>query len=79
MENFHFDTQEPQELLRFQCVCGGFIGKSAVIKYYQLLSKAMSINLKSRFDQLATTSFYTLLKFLRDNSSKCTVFLLCQF
>ena len=33
-----------------------FIGKSAVIKYHELLSKVSSINRKSLFDQLATAS-----------------------
>ena len=47
VKNFHFDaicniTQEPQELTVKQrlknCTCG-FIGKSAMIKYHQLLSQ----------------------------------------
>ncbi len=42
---------------RFTCACG-FIGKSAVIKY-QLLSKVLSINGKSRFDQLPSGSSST--------------------
>ncbi len=33
-----------------------FIGKSAVIKCHQLLSKATSINRRSLFDQLATVT-----------------------
>ena len=56
MKNFHFDTtccisQKPQEQRIFNCGYG-FIGKSAVIKYYQLLSKVI-INGKWHFDQLA--------------------------
>ena len=50
VKNFHFNifnticniTQEPQELQRFNCVCGS-ISKFAVIKYHQLLSKVLSI------------------------------------
>ena len=43
MTNFRFDTicnisQIPKDLQRFKCACE-FIGKSAVIKYHQLLSK----------------------------------------
>ena len=44
---------QPQELQRFNCACG-FIGKSARIKYHQLLSKVKCTNGKSPFDQLAT-------------------------
>ncbi len=63
MKNFRCDnicniTQAPQNLQRY-CACG-FIGKSAVIKYHQLLSKKTkktkqnktSIKEKSRFEQL---------------------------
>ncbi len=46
-------TQGLQELQRYNCVCG-LIAKSSMIKHHQLLSKVMSINGKSRFDQLAT-------------------------
>ena len=58
MKNFHFDsicniTQDSQDLQQYNCACG-FIHKSAVIKCHQLLSKAISINRKSHFDQLAT-------------------------
>ncbi len=58
MKNFRFNTicnitQEPQELQRYNHACR-FIGKSAVIKCHQLLSKVTSINRKSLFDQLAT-------------------------
>ena len=49
-------TQEPQRLQRYNYACG-FIGKSAVIKYHHLLSKVLSINVKSSFDQLATASY----------------------
>ncbi len=35
-------------------VPGSFIGKSAVKKYHQLLSKVTSMNRRSHFDQLAT-------------------------
>ena len=53
MKNFHFDTicrntQEPQELQRYSCACG-FISKSSVIIYHQLLSKVISINVKLHF------------------------------
>ena len=46
MKNFHYDTicnilQESQELQRFNCACG-FISKSAVSKYYQLLTKVIA-------------------------------------
>ena len=45
MKNFRFDTsfnitQEAQELNRFNNA-SGFIGKSAVIKYHELLSKVI--------------------------------------
>ncbi len=58
MKNFRFNTicnitQEPQELQRYNLACR-FIGKSAVIKCHQLLSKNVSINKRSLFDQLAT-------------------------
>ncbi len=58
MKNFRFNTicnitQEPQELQIYNRVCG-FIGKSAVIKCHQVLSKVTSINRRSLFDQLAT-------------------------
>ena len=48
IKNFCFNTicnitQETQKLQRCNCACG-FIGKSAVIKYHQLLSKLISIN-----------------------------------
>ena len=66
MKNFRFKTicnitQEPQNLQTFNCACG-FIGKSAVIKYHQLLSKVQCINWKSCFDQLATASSSISLK-----------------
>ena len=62
MKNFHFDaicniTQEPQELQRFNCACG-FISKSTVIRYHQLLSTVISSNGKSHVDQLSTASSY---------------------
>ncbi len=58
MKNFRFNTiynitQEPQELQRHNRACR-LIGKSAVIKCHQLLSKVTSINRRSLFDQLAT-------------------------
>ncbi len=60
MKNFRFKTicnitQEPQELQRYNRA-GRFIGKSAVIKCHQVLSKVTSINRprRSLFDQLAT-------------------------
>ena len=61
MKKFRFNTicsitQENHK--NYNCVCG-FIGKSAVIKYHQLLSKVLSINGKSHFDQLATVSSST--------------------
>ena len=64
LKNFRFNTicniiQEPKELQRYNCPCG-FIDKSAVIKYHQLLSNVIIINGKSRFDQLATVSSSTL-------------------
>ena len=51
-------TQESQELQRFSSACG-FIGKSAVIEYHQLLSKVTYGKLL--FDQLATASSSILL------------------
>ncbi len=51
-------TQEPQELQKYNRACR-FIGKFAVIRYHQLLSKAPRINGKSLFDQLATASSST--------------------
>ena len=61
MKNFRFDTicnitQKAQKLQRFNCVCG-FIGKSALIKCHQLLSKVISMNGKLHFDQIATESY----------------------
>ncbi len=58
MKNFRFNTicnitQEPKELQRYNHACR-FIGKSAVIKCHQVLSKITSINRRSLFDQLAT-------------------------
>ena len=58
MKNFRFDTiynitQEPQKLPKYN-FASGFIGKSAVLKYNQVLSKVININGKSRFDQLIT-------------------------
>ncbi len=46
---------------RYNRACG-FIGKSAMIKYHQLLSKITTINRKSLFDQLATASPLPILK-----------------
>ena len=43
-------TQEPQEVT---CACG-FIGMYTALKYHQVLSKVISINGQSSFDQLAT-------------------------
>ncbi len=62
MKNFCFNTicniiQEPQELQRYNRACR-FIGKFAVIKYHQLISKVTSISRKSLFDQLATASSF---------------------
>ncbi len=51
-------NQEPQDLQIFNCACG-FIGKSAVVKYHQFLSKVQCIDEKLRFDQLATASSST--------------------
>ena len=49
----NFALLEPKE----KCACE-FFSKSAVIKYHQLLSKVIgSINGKSRFNQLALTSY----------------------
>ncbi len=64
MKNFRFNTicnitQEPQELQRYNRACR-FIGKSAVIKCHQLLSKVTS-NRRSLFDQLATATCYPYL------------------
>ncbi len=58
MKNVRFNTicsitQEPQEQQRYNRACK-FIGKSAVIKCHQVLSKVTSINRRSIFDQLAT-------------------------
>ncbi len=63
MKNFRSDTicnitQEPQELERYNCACG-FICKSAVTKFPQLLIKVTGINGNSHFDQLATDSSST--------------------
>ncbi len=63
MKNFCFDTickitQELKELQRFSCACR-LIGKSAVMKYHQLLLKVISINGKFCFDQLATATSST--------------------
>ncbi len=54
MKNFRFNTicnitQEPQELQRYNRVCR-FIGKSAVIKCHQLLSKVTCMNRRLRPD-----------------------------
>ncbi len=54
MKNFRFYTncnitQEPQELQRYNRACR-FIGKSAVIKCHQVLSKLTSINRRSLFE-----------------------------
>ncbi len=62
MKNFCFNTicnitQEPQELQRYNRACR-FIGKSAVIKCHQVLSKVTSINRRSLFAQLATDTKY---------------------
>ena len=48
MKNFCFDTicnitQEPQKLQSLNCACG-FIGKSVLTKYHQLLTKVVSIH-----------------------------------
>ncbi len=64
MKNFRFNTicnitQEPQELQRYNPACR-FIGKSAVIKCHQLLSKVTSTNWRLLFDQLATDSIPSL-------------------
>ncbi len=58
MKNFRFNTicnitQEKQELQRYNRACW-FIGKPAVIKCHQVLSKVTSMNRRSLFDQLAT-------------------------
>ncbi len=58
MKTFRFNTicnitQEPQELQRYNRA-HRFIGKSAVIKCHQVLSKVTSINRRSLIDQLAT-------------------------
>ena len=44
-------TQEPQELQRYNCAYG-FIHKSTVIKYHQLLSKVKCINRKLCFQSI---------------------------
>ncbi len=49
---------EPEEIQSFNCA-NEFIGKSAVVKYHQLLSKSYKNNGKSRFDEVATPSFST--------------------
>ena len=81
MKTFRFDTicnitQEPQALLILNCACG-FIGKSALIKYQQLLSKVIGINGKSRFDQLATVSSsippYAIWTFYCNNFSRASL------
>ncbi len=58
MKDFRFNTicnvtQEPQEIQRSNRACR-FIGKSAVMKCNQLLSKVAGVNRRSLFDQLAT-------------------------
>ncbi len=45
------------KMQNFNCACG-FIGKSAFIKYHQLLTKVVSIHEKSLFDQLTTASSF---------------------
>ncbi len=66
---FYIITQELEELQR----CNdhdayGFIGKYAVMKCHQLLSKiAVSIHGKTRFDQLAIAAFST--PFLKWNTA----------
>ena len=69
MKNFRFDTicnitQKLRKLHRSNCVYG-FIGKYAVTKCHQLLSKVLSrpIQRNSVFNQLLTTSSSTLLNF----------------
>ena len=59
--NFRFNTicnitQEPQELSDTTVHVYRFVGKSAVIKYRQLISKVTGVNSKSLVDQLATAS-----------------------
>ncbi len=63
MKNLHFNTicnitQEPHKLQRYKHACE-FISKSAVIKYYQLLSKVISFNRKSHFNQFDTATSST--------------------
>ncbi len=58
MKNFRFNTicnitKETHEQQRYNIACS-FIGKSAVIKCHQVLSKITSINRRSLCDQLAT-------------------------
>ncbi len=56
MKNFRFNTIcniTQEELQRYNRACR-FIGKSAVMKCHQLLSKVTSINRRSLFDQIAT-------------------------
>ena len=48
-------SHEPQDLQKYNYACG-FISKSSVIKYHQLLSKVISIDRKLHFDQLATAT-----------------------
>ncbi len=62
MKNFCFNaiyniTQEPKKVQRFNCAYE-FIGKSAVIKYHQLVSEVICMNWKLCFNQLATAYSY---------------------
>ncbi len=79
MKTFCFNTicnitHEPQKLQRFHCPCM-FIGKCAVIKYHQLISKV--INQKLCFDQLATTSSSTTLLLLKYFANLTWTAILC--
>ena len=65
VKNFCFNPiciiiQELQELQRYNCACG-FISKSAVIIYNQLLSKVITrlVLTGKKFDQLPTASSST--------------------
>ncbi len=72
MKNFRFDTicninQEPHAIQRFNCACW-FIGKSAVIKYPQLLSKVIiSINCMDIAFSTVSKSFLLYPSFLKNS------------
>ncbi len=75
MKNFGFDTifatylRTTRTIEKTRNCAWGFISKSALIEYHQLMSKVTSISGKSRFDQLAIDSFSTP-PYSRDGNAK---------